>query len=89
MNGYEQTARAAKARKMADALMAVGIPERNARLMTRQEWESVAKCAGCRPPRSEATKQAVYDAMADHSAPCRISVREWRNRVEEACSQNS
>lgn len=84
MNGYEQTARAKKARKMADALMAVGVPERNARLMSAEVWRRVAQCAGVNPPRSEATKEAVFAAM-DTDAPSRMTVRDWKNRVEATC----
>ncbi len=82
MNGYEHTARAAKARKLADAMSAVGISEQNARRMTDKEWRMVAKAGGCHPPNSQATKDAVFASMAFHDAPVRMSVRQWREKVE-------
>ncbi len=86
MNQHEHTARNRKARKLADALSAVGISETNARRMTDKEWRMVATAVGCHPPNSEETKDAVYRAMAFHDAPLRISVREWKNRLEATCA---
>ncbi len=85
-NSYEHTARAAKARKLADALSDVGISEQNARRMTDKEWRMVAQAVGCHPPNSQATKDAVFAAMAFHDAPLRISVRDWKNRLEATCA---
>jgi hypothetical protein len=73
---------------MADAMSAVGISEASARTMTPDQWRMVATAAGCRPPNSEDTKEAVYRAMADQAAPVRMTVREWRERTE-TCSRQS
>lgn len=77
----EEIARAAKARKLADTLHAVGISSDSARRMTTLEWSAVATCAGCNPPHSEDTRNAVYLLLEEMAAPKRITVREFRDRV--------
>ncbi len=85
MSHHEETARNKKARLMADILSANGISEDSARSMTAQQWRMVAQAAGCHPPRSESTRQAVYAAMQPAHAPTRMTVREWRDQVEAQC----
>lgn len=60
MQTTEQVARAAKARKLAAVLWSSGMKVELARHMTEHEWWQVALRAGCHPPHSEATKEAVY-----------------------------
>ena len=68
MSAYEYAARQAKAAKLVGTLASVGIPAHKARLMTEEEWASVAKCAGCKFP-SETTKQEVYQQLEDMVKP--------------------
>lgn len=59
----EQEARARKARKLADELRRASITSDLARRMTPREWWHVAQLAGCNPPNSEATRNAVYSLL--------------------------
>jgi hypothetical protein len=79
----EFAARQKKAALLVGALSSVGIPAHNARLMSTEEWASVAKCAGVRVP-SDETKQAVYQALEDMAAPKHLTVREWQKHAAEA-----
>lgn len=85
MSNYEYAARQKKAALLVGALSAVGIPAHKARLMTSEEWASVAKCAGVRVP-SDTTKQEVYQQLEDMAAPKHLTVREWINKTAAICS---
>ena len=81
-NKYEFRARAEKVEKLVNAFVSVGIPADKARLMTDTEWMTVCKTLGMRPP-SEATKQAVYEALDYRNAPKTMTVREWKNALDD------
>lgn len=85
MNPYEIKARAVKVDRMSASLRHYGISEADARKLTDHEWHLVAVRSNCPPPKSQATKDAVYAALADQSAPVRMSVLEWNKEVEEVC----
>lgn len=83
VTNYEHAARQAKVAKLVGALASVGIPAHNARLMSAEEWLAVSRCAGVRVP-SDTTKQAVYQALEDMSAPKHLTVREWQKLTADA-----
>ena len=85
LDSHEQKAREKKAQALAGALRAVGIPSHKARLITDDEWKLVARAAGCNPPNTEddRTKLMVYGLLeAEEFRQTRMSVREWKARVE-------
>ena len=83
MSNYEYAARQKKVALLVGALSSVGIPAHKAKLMTAEEWASVAKCAGVRVP-SDTTKDAVYQCLEDMAAPKHLTVREWQQQTAEA-----
>ena len=85
LNNHEYAARQKKAALLVGALASVGIPAHKAKLMTAEEWASVAKCAGVRVP-SDTTKDAVYQALEDMAAPKHLTVREWQKQTKDAFS---
>lgn len=83
LNTHEYAARQAKASKLVGALASVGIPAHKARLMTAEEWASVAKCAGCKVP-SDTTKLEVYQQLEDMVKPRTMTAREWIDKSNAA-----
>jgi hypothetical protein len=86
MNSYEMLARERKAAAIAEAMANAGITAGKARLMTGDEWRNVARALGVRPP-SETTTELVLRRLEELSAKPAMSVREWREKVNESAGK--
>lgn len=82
---FELAARAAKAQMLADLLTSFGISSASARKLTAPQWKAAAEAAGCKPPNSELTRQAVYSAMRLTASESSMTVAQWKNHVEAQC----
>ena len=80
---HENKARELKSEKLATALRAVGVPSWNVMRLADETWQLAAAAGKCNPPKDDRTKLMVRGLIeAEEFRQTRMSVREWKARVE-------